>query len=530
MSKIKWLILLTGIWSASGTKIVAQTAINKAGLSVEEIQKSVAAEPLNIGSRLELFIDDYIIDDLKGEAEVILHHPTPREHVMDYDAPWEGSGSGYHSVFEDNGLYRMYYKAWQHTASSDLSTVHPLLCAYAESDDGINWTKPNLRLYEFEGSKNNNIVFESGKVGSFDMDAGHPAVFKDQNPDVAPDAQYKAILISRKPNLGLLAFKSPDGINWTLMSKDRIITDGAFDSQNLAFWDPIRKEYRAYWRYFSKGDDKNPYQGIRGIRTATSKDFIKWENHEDVDYVDSPDEQLYTNQIKPYYRAPHIFIGFPARYIDRGWSPSMKALPELEEREKRAAVSQRYGTALTETLVMSSRDGKTFDRWNEAFIRPGIERKGSWTYGDAYMAWHVVETPSTNPGAPHELSLYVSENYWKGQASALRRYALRIDGFASVYAPMKGGEVITKPLVFKGSNLNINFSSSAAGEILVELLDENGKPIPGYTLADCDPVFGDDLERRVGWNGFKDLSHLAGETIQVRFTLKDADLYSFQFK
>jgi hypothetical protein len=246
--------------------------------------------------------------------------------------------------------------------------------------------------------------------------------------------------------------------------------------------------------------------------------------------VDSPEEQLYTNQIKPYYRAPHLFIGFPARYIDRGWSPSMKALPELEEREKRAAASQRYGTALTETLVMSSRDGKTFDRWNEAFIRPGIERKGSWTYGDAYMAWHVVETPSTVAGAPNELSLYVSENYWKGQASALRRYSLRIDGFASVYAPMKGGEVVTKPLIFKGNNLNINFSSSAAGEILVELLDQNGQPIPGYSLADCDPVFGDDLERRVGWNGFKDLSHLAGETIQIRFTLKDADLYSFQFK
>ncbi|WP_236974177.1 hypothetical protein [Membranihabitans maritimus] len=493
-------------------------------------QKENAETPIRIDSRLELFIDNFIIEDIKGEAEVKLHHPVPQEIVMVHDEPWEGSGSGYHSVFFDGELYRMYYKAWQHEASSDMSSFHPLFCAYAESKDGIHWTKPNLRLHEFDGSKNNNIVFISGEINGFNLNAGHPAVFKDQRPEVPKDELYKAILISGKPKRGLVAYKSPNGINWTLMSKEPIITDGAFDSQNLAFWDPIRNEYRAYWRYFSKGDEKNPYQGVRGIRTATSKDFINWDNYADVDYIDSPEEQLYTNQVKSYYRAPHIFIGFPARYIDRGWSESMRELPELKEREKRAEKSQRYGTAITETLLMSSRNGVTFDRWNEAFIRPGIERKGTWTYGDAYAAWHLVETESTTPGAPNELSMYVTENYWKGKASALRRYTLRIDGFASVYAPMNGGEVITKPIIFGGKNLNINFSSSAAGEILVELLDENGAPISGYSLADCDPVFGDDIDRRVGWNGFKDLSHLAGKTIQLRFKIKDADLYSFQFK
>ncbi len=510
-------------------ELEAQTVVSSANPPLEGVLRNISETPILIDSRLELFVDKHIIADLKGEAEVILHHPTPQEVVMVHDEPWEGSGSGYHSVFFDGEIYRMYYKAWQHEASSDLSTVHPLFCAYAESKDGINWTKPNLRLHEFEGSKNNNIVFVSGDIDGFDLNAGHPAVFKDENQDVPKDALYKAILISGEPKRGLVAFKSPDGINWSLISTDPIITDGAFDSQNLAFWDPVKKEYRAYWRYFSKGDDKNLYVGTRGIRTATSKDFINWNEGANVNYVDSPEEQLYTNQIKPYYRAPHILIGFPARYIDRGWSESMRALPELKERESRAKKSQRYGTALTETLVMSSRDGETFDRWNEAFIRPGVERKGTWTYGDTYMAWHIVETKSTMPGAPNELSMYVSENYWKETASALRRYTLRIDGFVSVYAPMKGGELITKSIVFKGSNLALNFSSSAAGEILVEILDETGKPIPNFTYKDCDPVFGDSIERRVSWNGIQDVSHLAGKTIQLRFKLKDADLYSFRF-
>lgn len=523
-------VILVAILSGGGMQLEAQTAANHMERRAERNQRDEPIDPILIESRLELFVDNYLIQDMKGGAEVVLHHPTPQEVVMVHDEPWEGSGSGYHSVFFDGEIYRMYYKAWQHVASSDLSNVHPLFCAYAESTDGIHWTKPNLRLHELNGSKNNNIVFVSGEMNGFNIDAGHPAVFKDENPDVPKDALYKAILISGNPKRGLVAFKSPDGIHWTLMSGEPIITDGAFDSQNLAFWDPVNKEYRAYWRYFSKGDEKNLYVGIRGIRTATSKDFINWEEETNVHYEDSPEEQLYTNQIKPYHRAPHLLLGFPARYIDRGWSESMRSLPELEEREKRAEKNQRYGTALTETILMSSRDGKTFDRWGEAFIRPGIERKGSWTYGDSYMAWHVVETKSTMAGAPNELSLYVSENYWKGTASALRRYTLRMDGFVSINAPMQGGEIITKPLVFKGSSLFLNFSSSAAGGILVEILDENGAPIPNFTLNDCEVMFGDSIERKVCWNGVQDVSRLAGQTIQLRFRLKDADLYSFQFK
>ena len=485
--------------------------------------------PVNIGSRLELFIDDYLIDQLSG-AELRLHHPEPKEIAMEYDAPWEGSGSGYNSVFKDGDLYRMYYKAWQHESASKEKT-HSIYCCYAESKDGIHWEKPDLGLYEFEGSKHNNIVFIRGIMDGVNADGGHPAVFKDENPNVSPDALYKAFLRSQDENKkGVFAFKSPDGIHWKAMSKVPVISDGAFDSQNLAFWDNERGEYRAYWRYFDEETDSTRFKGFRSIRTATSRDFIHWENQADLEYVDSPREELYTNVIKPYYRAPHLFVGFPIRYTNRGWSESMKALPELEHRQWRSSIKERYGTAITESLLMVSRDGATFKRWNEAFLRPGIERKGTWNYGHQYLAWSPVVTKSALEGAPDELSFYAIENYWTGKSCSLRRYTLRVDGFVSVSANMKGGELITKPFVFTGSSLFLNFSSSAAGSIQVEIQDEAGKPISGYTLNECPPIFGDSLARIVNWEKGSELSALEGKTVKLRFVLKDADLFSIQFK
>ena len=500
-----------------------------------------AAQPAgatDIGSRRELFVDEALVERVTGKAELRLHQPVPQEIVIVHDAPWEGSGSGYHSIFQDGDRYRMYYKAWQLTVTpGKLNTSeHPTFCCYAESNDGIHWRKPELGLHEFKGSKANNIVFVGEQIGRGKTQPGEPAVFKDENPNAPADARYKALLPvgygSADKRRALQAFKSPDGLHWSPLGETPILTDGAFDSQNLAFWDGTRGEYRAYWRYFTAGviDEKawKP-EGHRAIRTATSKDFLHWENQADLAYVDSPSEQLYTNQIKPYYRASHVLIGFPARYIERGWSDSMRALPEREHREWRAQASLRYGVALTEGLFMASRDGVNFKRWNEAFLPPGIERPGTWAYGHQYIGWHIVETKSALEGAPNELSLYAAESYWTGNSSALRRYTLRLDGFVSAHAPMSGGELVTKPLIFKGGRLALNFATSAAGDVRIELQDAAGRPLPGFTLEDCPPIFGDTIERGVAWKGGGDVSALAGKPVRLRFVLRDADVYAFRF-
>ncbi len=110
------------------------------------------AAPIPIGDRRELFVDDHLIDKLAGGAALRLHHPEPREIALLHDAPWEGSGSGYHSVFHDGSKYRMYYKAWHlEVAGGKFNTsAHPLFCCYAESDDGIRWRKPELGLHRVQ--------------------------------------------------------------------------------------------------------------------------------------------------------------------------------------------------------------------------------------------------------------------------------------------------------------------------------------------------------------------------------------------
>jgi hypothetical protein len=173
--------------------------------AVPLLNRLTAAEPSasisDIGSRRELFVDDFLIDRLDGKASLVLHHPQPQEIALVHDAPWEGSGSGYHSVFQDGEKYRMYYKAWHlAVAQGKVKTdTHPLLCCYAESSDGITWTKPELGIHDFNGSKANNIAIASGTVGNAKIDAGHPAVLNDENPDVTADALYTAIVRSSGP-------------------------------------------------------------------------------------------------------------------------------------------------------------------------------------------------------------------------------------------------------------------------------------------------------------------------------------------
>jgi hypothetical protein len=218
------------------------------------------------------------------------------------------------------------------------------------------------------------------------------------------------------------------------------------------------------------------------------------------------------------------------RYVDRGWTDSARALPELPNRQLRATVNQRYGTAVSDSLLMTSRDGVNFNRWDESFLRPGIEREGTWNYGHQCLAWHMVETASAlDGGAPAELSFYAVESYWTGRSSTLRRHTLRLDGFASVNAPAQSGEMLTRPVRFTGAALKLNFSTSAAGGIRVEIQDEAGRAVPGFSLGDSEVVYGDALDRTVTWRNGADLSALQGRPVRLRFVLQDADLFALRF-
>ncbi|MFH1571312.1 MAG: hypothetical protein ABIL09_25205, partial [Gemmatimonadota bacterium] len=123
------------------------------------------------------------------------------------------------------------------------------------------------------------------------------------------------------------------------------------------------------------------------------------------------------------------------------------------------------------------------------------------------------------PTSAEEMSLYVNE----------RRYVLRTDGFVAVTATGRG-ELRTKAFTFGGSELMLNYATSAAGVVQVELADAEGRPLPGYRLRDCRPLVGDHIERAVTWKGGGDLTALAGRPVRLRLVLEDADLYSLRFQ
>ena len=95
---------------------------------------------------------------------------------------------------------------------------------------------------------------------------------------------------------------------------------------------------------------------------------------------------------------------------------------------------------------------------------------------------------------------------------------------------MSGGDLITRPITFAGDQLWLNFATSAAGSVQVELQDQTGKPLPGYAIDDCEELFGDTLDRSVVWKSKQDLSAIVGQTVRLRFVLRDADVFSFQFR
>lgn len=434
----------------------------------------------DLGARRELFVDDYLIDELKG-VNLKMHTPMAQDVALVCDAPWEGNTSAYYTLFADGDRFRMYYRG-AHFDEKTKKEAHPEFTCYAESKDGTHWDKPKLGLFAFNGSKENNIVWTGAGTHNF-------TPFKDGNPKASASSRYKALAGGRG---GLIAYQSADGIRWAPMQAKAVITDGAFDSQNLAFWDELQGEYRAYWRYFDKAN------GHRAIRTATSKDFLRWENQADLRYDKSPGEHLYTNAIQKYGRAPHLFLGFPTRFQ-----------PKHQQ---------------VEPILMTSRDGVNFKRWLEPLI-PITAPKDRDGNRSNYMTSGLLQLP----GRPNELSVYATEAYYAGPGSRVRRFTFRTDGFVSVHAGAKGGEMTSKALRFSGKELVVNYKTNAGGRLRVELQDQAGKPLPAFALQDCKVLDGDSIAQKVTWARGSDVSSLAGQIIRLRVVMREADLFALQF-
>jgi len=451
--------------------------------------------PIEVGSQRQLFLDDFWFDR-RDNIELTVHPPTPREVVLESDQPWENWGVHCSCVILDGDVYRMWYRSGEgDTANNREATFRG---CYAESHDGIHWEKPNLGLVSYQGSTENNILFPPGGI-----EGANPSVIKDPN---APTSErYKLITRSKVIN----GYFSEDGLRWRPVATNPLLTEGPFDSHNILLWDDERERYVIYMRGIDQSVPGPFIGGRRAIRRSESADFLHWSDPELVLTADEDDLtnlHLYTNAAVKYERAARAYMVFP-----------MVLYPDRE-----------YPTApfpgLSDVQFVTSRDGIHWERrFRKPYLSPGLDER-SWVDRNPTVGKGIVPIGST------ELSMYYSE-FNRSSETRFRRATLRTDGFVSVEGPYTGwGEFVTHPVTFAGKRLEMNYSTSGGGSILVELQDEEGTAIPGLTIEECGEIYGDKIEGIVVWQDGDDVSSLAGNPVRLRVRLRDAHLFAFRFQ
>jgi hypothetical protein len=501
---------------------------------------------IDIGSRKQLFLDDYLIESMKGlkqgvnPAVKVDHNPIIRP-----ERPWEGNTLNIGRIIyeEDEGLFKMWYRSSEVRADPEgklggvwgiqVTGEGETVTCMATSEDGIHWERPVLGLVEYEGSKENNILPPDTTIPSF----------KDAH-ETDPSKRYKKMDWTKDtmaPMQAVLHY-SPDGSEWTPYEGNPIIDTtpvvGRWGPTYLMGWDPIRETYAAYVE--NTHHMRGP-MGKRIIGRAESPDMVHWTEPETVliqDELDYPDTEFYELNVTPY---EGMYVGL--LWIFR--TTNLTHHPEL----------------------VVSRDGVHFERnFREPFIYRG-GRRVDFDHDSVYVSHVIVHGDQvfcyydgTNCRSPESM-LELGED-------AVMRPGLattRLDGFVSVDAgngwvphdatdaelqattgrdylaqisqgPDSFGQLVTRSFSFSGSQLHLNSTRAPVaagpgeGETRVELLTFNHHKIEGFTFEDCDPITESGLDQVVSWNGSSDVSRLAGQAVKVRFYAKNAKLYSFQFR
>ena len=303
-----------------------------------------ADDVIDIGSRRELFVDHFLIDKLDN-VQLTLNRPRDEGVALEFDKPWEGLFCGYCTVIKDADLYRLYYRG-RPSVGAD-GSPEEVYC-YAESKDGVKWTKPELDLFPLEGHPKNNIILANAAPITHNF-----SPILDTRPGVSAEQRYKAI--GGTMNSGLIALVSADGLRWEKLQEEPVIPvkmvpyKYMFDSQNLAFWSVLENKYVCFFRVFK--------DGIRRIAKSTSDDFLNWSAPVLMEYRhhcgEAPIEHLYTNQTHPYFRAPHLYVAVAARFM-----PNRQVL--TDKQATAINVSPKYFKDTSDAVLMTSRGGSFY--------------------------------------------------------------------------------------------------------------------------------------------------------------------------
>ncbi|MFC1636303.1 family 16 glycoside hydrolase [Planctomycetota bacterium] len=343
---------------------------------------------------------------------------------------------------------------------------------YAVSRNGIRWEKPNLGVVEFDGSKENNIVWR-GPHGT--------GIFKDSR-DPDPKRRYKAFFKGKMISVGF----SPDGIHWS----DAIECPEANvrgDTHNNAFWAPTLGEYIGITRTWAKP------RGRQVARTS-SKDFLKWTRAEVV--LEGIENHLQTYAMPVFYYAG-VYIGLPAIY--------------------------NSDTDRTHTELAWSPDTITWHR-----IDPGTpliansSERSQYDWGTVYAAAYPVFLKD-------EIRLYYGgcdDKHFGWRNGYFCLATLRPDSFAG-YETVDSDQpayIKTIPVVCTGEGLRICADVEKNGYVKTQLFDSNNKP-----LAEGELIAKTVTDGPIQWKDGFSFNKLRGKEIKLRFELRESKLYSFNF-
>ena len=483
----------------------------------------------------QLFLDHTLVERSEGVRLVMNSPYQTGDLIVAPDQAWEtmaGARIGHcSSVIRENGKFRLWYDYVYGEQRFGAQGRKARSMAYAESEDGIHFTKPLFDWNPMFGSEKTNILIAESRGGD---------VWKD--PTAPPEKKYRhqckyAFVV---PGAKLEFFASPDGIKW---EKTHVVDIGECDTANIAFWDDRYHRYVLYTRKWIRSD-QNAADRYRQVRRFESDDLVHWENETVVWTADEADLGKFktpTGQPCMDYYGATVY-----RYPEAGdfyilLSPAFwhwKRRPENErwgfsgDPQDTRLKQEHLAPASMDVRLGFSRDGV---RFHHAVDRSPFLHQGPEGRFDSKMVWALP-----NPVAVgEELWIYYSggnrdhdgciDPASSRQLSGISRAIMRLDGFVSADADYTGGFLETPLLSFKGIELRLNVNTGGGGSILVELLDETKKPISGYTRDDAVVINGNSTKKAVKWNDGRGVEQLQGRPVHIRFLMQDTKLFAFQF-
>ncbi len=484
-----WGRLPDAVWAAGGAT------------QVEPVEAELSGPAR--GPWRRLFLDATVIEEQQGLTRVF--HAAgkhPANPLIRRDQPWEAVSAitgpyVYGTVFREQGRFRLWYEL--HNRGSHTG--------YAESADGLNWTKPKLGLIRFQGSTDNNLV-----VSVFDREATggvchNPSVIRCPGPS---DPQKRYALFGFDRDVGPRVAFSADGLRWRFAPETA--SEPLFRSSDVVnfFYDPLQERFCATWKTRNRRG--------RAVGVAWSKDGLVWTKPFDgpvfvADDLDPDATQIYGMPVFPYQG---LYIGLPwmylARYIKYG-SYSAQRMYAAQEDSPRAMEVQ---LAWSWDLV----------NWTRPPQRPQFipRTPGQWDGG-------MIVTARAPVRVGNELWFYYGgcDGFHDDRRvnAAIGLATLRRDGFCSMRAGAVEGWLISRREPAREPRVLINARTERDGYVAAELLDRKNRVLPGFSRRESVPFSGDSVEHELRWKTTRFAAGQAPGDYKIRFWLRNADLFSY---